>query len=343
MTKKKSLTGIFIAIAIVIAAVIIAPNLKFNFTTINPETINNLNTAPTGQCSASLSQTTITAGQSVTGTINNGANTYCEVYGTDGTSWRVVGTGTTNSQGILSITETISTAGAYTFRAICGTCITNPVTLTVNSLTEPCVDSDGDDRDTPGHVTYAGEMYYDKCLDVGEAVTEYICDGGHAAAKNWACDYGEECIQTRSGGYCRKRTPTYNVGDIVYDSGNLGFDFPAGTVGMSHPIDLGSLPATTELGGCKLQARISTEWGYITPSLCSGLQGNEGMRFSFYDSSGKVWERIDTTPVALSSLTKCGLLWDRQNMWSFQANKLLNLPQCAIGLDYKIAIVICEC
>lgn len=222
-------------------------------------------------------------------------------------------------------------------------CVWNCKEKEVIQPTHTCTDTDGgDNKDVPGTVTYDGtDKYMDFCFDA-ITVYEYRCFADNTwGGRKISCDAGQTCLSSRSGGYCRTRT--WNNGDIVYDSGNVGNDLLAGNPGLSIRIDLSDLPPTSELGGCKLQARIQTDWGYITPSTCSGLQGMEGMYFSFYDSSGKVWERTDTQPLALGSLTQCGLIWDGQNPWSFNFNKLLNLPGCSIGLDYKVEVVICGC
>lgn len=116
--------------------------------------------------------------------------------------------------------------------------------------------------------------------------------------------------------------------------------------GVDVSIDLGDLPPTGE-GNCKLQALISTSWTYggdmIPPDECFGVQGQEGMYFSFYDSVGKVWERVDTSPIGIGSATKCGLVWDGVTDWVFHAEKYNGISGCDIDLEYDIDVVTCEC
>ena len=135
MAKKKNNNGLYIGIAIIIAAVIIAPNLNFEFfSTINENTQDVLDNQISGDCYATLDKQVVFVGDEVGGAIRDGANTLCEVYATDGTTWTKVAEGTTNINGDLRFLDRIMTPGIYTFRVICGTCITKAVTLQVNPL-----------------------------------------------------------------------------------------------------------------------------------------------------------------------------------------------------------------
>jgi len=120
-------------IGIIVAAIIIAPNLG-TFTTINQETTELLETAQDGECTVNLNENVVFVGEEAGGTIHDGANTLCEIYASDGTVWYNVGSGTTNSAGDLSYSDSIETSGTYSFRAICGSCVTNIVYLKVNPL-----------------------------------------------------------------------------------------------------------------------------------------------------------------------------------------------------------------
>lgn len=356
---RKHLGVLSIALILIVAFTIIIWGLSSGwismniFNQINKDTEYLLKNPPvsTVTCSLSISPKTITEGSLIRGTLNNGINTYCEVYAyMEGDNiWRKIWEGTTDFSGQVTQTENLWVTGTFHFRAVCDInnngvfdnkdCVTNEEIIKVNSaqVESRCIDSDGNDIFTFGWVddTEAFVSYPDECYNAN-SVIEYVCNPMPSAMMPQDCPTTHKC----EGGKCVLKT--YNVGDVVFDSGNLGFDFFAGTIGMSYPFLL-NLPPTSELGNCKLQARISTDWGYITPSTCLGLQGNEGLKFEFYDSSGKVWERIDTSPIGLGSLTKCGLVWDGHTGWSLQANKLLNLPQCSIGLDYKVDVIICEC
>jgi len=137
--QKTNMTGIWIAAAIIIAAIIIAPNLNFEFfSTINQDTIHQLDQAPDGdECYVTLDKNIVNVGDEVGGLIHNGANTHCEIYGSDGTTWNLVGEGTTNANGDLRYSDVINIPGTFMFRAICGTCVTNIVNLVVNPVDIP--------------------------------------------------------------------------------------------------------------------------------------------------------------------------------------------------------------
>lgn len=183
--------------------------LNFSFTSnLGSDILDRLNNEPAKQaeCTASLSQTTINFGGSVTGTIKDGSNTLCEVYGkmvgTD--DWRKVAEGRTDMNGLLTYTDTISVEGAFDFRVICGTCITNTVRLVVNPApaTTSCRDTDGKNKMTAGFVQDSSGTYYDDCAG-NWAVTEYWCNGDVMASQVIACDAGYICFETRGGDYCR--------------------------------------------------------------------------------------------------------------------------------------------
>ncbi len=111
------------------------------FSTINQDTFNQLENAPVGDtCSVTLDKNVITAGEIITGSIKDGANTLCTVYGNGGPGWIEVGSGITNAFGDLSITDTINIPGTYEFRVICGSCVSNTVDLIVNPVVAPPAD-----------------------------------------------------------------------------------------------------------------------------------------------------------------------------------------------------------
>lgn len=149
--EKNNNNGIFIAIAIIVAAVIIAPKLDFNFSTVNqyppasPDIIIELNNPPTTTetCTLSITPQAVFTGDSVTGIIQDGVNRRCNVYAraTEPYSpeWRLIFSGTTDNTGRLSSTQNIELIGEFTFKALCGSCGTNEATLYVNPLpTQTC-------------------------------------------------------------------------------------------------------------------------------------------------------------------------------------------------------------
>jgi hypothetical protein len=127
--------------------------------------------------------------------------------GTD--DWRKLAEGTTDATGTLSYTDTLLVAGTFYFRAICGTCLTNQVTLTVNPAppATTCTDTDGKNKMTAGFVHDASGYYYDDCAG-NWAVIEYFCNGNAMTSQVIACDAGYICYATRGGDYCKLITET---------------------------------------------------------------------------------------------------------------------------------------
>lgn len=206
-----------------------------------------------------------------------------------------------------------------------------------------CVDSDGEDKNSVGNVKFNGETYMDKCLDVGEAVTEYICvDGNKISAKNLACDLGYVCMQTRSGGHCIPDTPAWNAGDTVFEGSGSG-----SLMGVSSDLselDLSDYGITVG-GTCRLGVQLQTSWAYGN-QYCQGVQGNEGMIWKLFDSSGLEYQRIDPTPVALGvdlHPEAHTFEWDGVNNWRGIIEKTLNLPNCIINYEYYIKVYIYDC
>jgi hypothetical protein len=205
-----------------------------------------------------------------------------------------------------------------------------------------CIDSDGDNRDTVGHVTYAGDTFYDKCLAVGQGVTEYICLNGVATTKNWACDLGETCVQTRSGGHCVTSAPTWHAGDTVFQGSGSGSI--TGEEEVFGELDLSDYGITTD-GNCRLGALIQTDWSYGN-DFCMGIQGMESILWEFFDSNGLEYSRIDAVPVGLGvdlHPEEHILEWDGQTHWMGLMTKRLGLQNCVINYNYNIKIYIYDC
>ncbi|MBU0959412.1 MAG: hypothetical protein KKB31_05700 [Nanoarchaeota archaeon] len=340
MAKKKNNTGIFIGIAIIIAALILAPNLNFEFfsttTNIDSTTQNKLDTQEAGDCYATLDKSVVNVGDEVGGVIHDGKNTLCEVYATDGITWVKIAEGTTNSNGDLRFMDTINIPGTFTFRVICGACITKAVTLQVNPLAGDCTDTDGGNvRTVPGHVTLDGVSYYDYCLDVGDAVHEYWCDGNFMREDNYMCDYDEHCVATRSGGYCAQDVEEgYNVGDEVFYYGKSLDSLDGG-----YSVELHLDDADIETGGpCHLGARIFRSWDYLVPG-CDGSVGT--VDWTLFDSSGFRWGVYDTSPTS-QTVEVCPCSWDGVTNWYFEVVNTKS-PNCPIEFEYAFTIYVCEC
>lgn len=314
------------------------------------------NSEETGSCSLSLNPNTIWAGDRVTGTVNDGKNTLCFVLANGGDGWKLIYQGRTDNNGVLTETRNVNTPGSYTFRAVCdlngnnnldtGDCLTNSEQLGVLAPDTSCTDSDGRDRYTPGWVTFGGDSFYDKCLDVGSAVTEYTCVNGAVVAENLACDYGEECITSRSGGYCRDIVPSWNPGDTVWSGGNSGsIQFASGVnLVVITPEEMGF-----EVGGpCSLEVQLTTDWNWRGgETACSvqelnGVYYQQHLKWDFYDSAGLRYSRIDPYPRGVSE-TIYPVNFDGQNSWKLQISTLDPVQGCTIDYNWEMLIKIKEC
>lgn len=150
----------------------------------------------------------------------------------------------------------------------------------------------------------------------------------------------EDCITNQEEVNVVTCNSGHQDGDVI-DEIDEGINMGEGISEVFKPIDLGDFPYT-DGEGCKLKALISTSWNYVDEEKCHNLQALEGMHFELWDSEKKVWERTDASPIALGSETYCGLQWDG-TPWTFKAQKVLNIYQCQITLDYNIKIVTCDC
>lgn len=86
-----------------------------------------------------------------------------------------------------------------------------------------CTENDGGDkRDTPGYAN-DGIYYYDKCVD-GDTVQEYYCKDNKVVYSIEDCDANEDCLTTRSGGYCRTLEAEDSDGDGFTDEEEAAAD-----------------------------------------------------------------------------------------------------------------------
>jgi len=325
--------------------------------------VQYLNT-PNGEvdysCSLSLNPTSIYVDDRTTGTIVDGKNSFCQVFASDGTQWIKVYEGYTDAEGLLVDTRMISTVGDFVFRAICDLnnnnrvdtddCLTNPVELTVIPRPDEnsCSEMDGGNNIyLPGITTYNEVGYMDYCLPVGQAVHEYWCEDGNLREENYACDYGETCVATRSGGYCEKSDSSgWSPGDTVWsgsDSGSIQFASGVNLVVLT-PEDLGF-----ESGGnCHLEVDLYTNWDYVGgESACSvqelnGVTYNEHLKWDFYDSAGLRYSRIDPYPRGVSE-TIYPVNYDGQNPWKLQITTLDLVQGCTLNYNWKMDIKVAEC
>ena len=133
--KTKNYTNILLLIVILLLAVFLYNQYNEKMSFVDSETQEELNTPapiiPT-ECTLSISTETIEEGEEITGTIHDGANTLCAIYTNfNSEGWKFLTNVNTNNYGYYSQTVNPEYAGTYELKAICGSCITNSVTLTV--------------------------------------------------------------------------------------------------------------------------------------------------------------------------------------------------------------------
>lgn len=290
-------------------------------------------TIPEMTCVLSLTPTKMDAGDTVVGRIVTDPITFCQVYAkpTDG-DWSLVFEGTTDIDGVLQQSETILIEGIFTFKAICGDCITNIETLdTTPGPTPPiCVDSDGEDEFTFGWVDNVAEATStpDTCLDA-DTVIEQLCVGDLFASKLIDCPVTHKC----EGGKCILRTG-YSIGDIVFYYGKTWDSLDGG-----YSVDLHLDTANIETGGpCRLGARISRSWDYAVPG-CEGSVGT--VDWTLFDSAGYRWGVYDTSPTT-QTVEVCPCSWDGVTNWYFEVINTKS-PNCPVNFEYDFTIFVCEC
>lgn len=111
----------------------------------NPQTIQKLENSQTTTetCSLNLDKSTMDSGDSITGTIKAEPNNGCQAFAKINGVWSAVFEGITDASGNLVKAEKIDAVGIYIFKAICGNCVTNERTLTVNPSAATDTDGDG--------------------------------------------------------------------------------------------------------------------------------------------------------------------------------------------------------
>ncbi len=308
------------------------------FNTVNNQDILNQLEQPqteTEVCTLTIAPGVTTAGDTVRGTIRASPRVFCETYVKYLGVWQKVWAGNTDITGAVSDTEEIHLIGDFIFKSICGTCITNDALLTVNPSPDAprCVDSDGEDRFTFGHVEDTELMIGtpDECLD-GDTVIEQTCPGPDLFASVLLdCPTTHEC----TGGRCVEKS---GVGDVVGGSSGSG-TLPSGDGGASWDLDLSSV----ETGGpCRLGARIYTNWNYVDADSCFGFVAQEGIEWNFFDSAGLQWQAIDATPQA-HSVDLCPLSWNGMDGWILEMWRMWDVPNCEIEYTYDVEVYLCEC
>lgn len=296
--------------------------------------IEILNNQQQGSCSITVNPSVINPGDLVTMTIVASPNDFCEVYGEHDGVWLEIGEGSLGSTGVASVSEEIFLEGDFSFRAICGDCVTNTASLTVNTVpVGDCSDSDGTNKMTPGHVTSGGISYYDDC--VGNSVKEFYCLDGSVASETLPCDLGYTCFETRSGDYCQ-----LDAGDGVGDDVGGGTGGSGGGTFGDDIITDNIFIDWTPGGSFILGARITRSWSYTDPQCEPALPQQYPMEWTFYDSNGMAWQKYDYTPVSGAVDTVCPVTYHPDAPWKFTVS--VGIQDCDVDYSWNLQPYICE-
>ncbi len=211
--------------------------------------------------------------------------------------------------------------------------------------TPTCTDTDGGKMfNIGGKVTTALGSMYDTCQPNGMDLLEFYCEGVPPVQKSTGIGCANGCIDSANGDYCSP-TKIWHSGDIVFQ--NSGGGAIAGSEIALGEINLNDYGFNTG-GTCRLGAEITTNWVYATGlPTCSGIQGQEGIDFKFFDSNGLEYSRIDSfpsPPITINLHPETHILqWDGVHNWAGTMSKTLNLPACVISYTYSIKIYVYDC
>lgn len=183
MAKKKNYPDLIFKGAVIILLIILISKFKGLQSNqniyITNETIINMLENPTNNpgefCSITASSYNVNVGDAVTFTLNDGVNNLCHVYGKyNSDPWSYIGPYTTGSNGKISETVTLGTAGTFYVAAICSSCVTEITDVWVNNP------SDGGDGGSGGGTGEDFSSYTcgksDWC-PAGTCPTGYSCEG----------------------------------------------------------------------------------------------------------------------------------------------------------------------
>lgn len=212
----------------------------------------------------------------------------------------------------------------------------------IKDVVHTCTDSDGENKDIPGHVIYDGATSYDQCQADGNTVQEFICVNNIQNSKMLSCGAGKYCLQTRSGGEC-VNLPTWNPGDTVFSGSGS-----ASVIGNSpqiSSIDLSKYGLSAN-GNCRLGVQLQTSW-YYSNDKCIGIPGMQGIKWEIFDSNGLRYNRIDSTPISLGvDLFPPNYIWNWDGITPWRASITpypFPFPECSITYSWEARIYIYDC
>jgi hypothetical protein len=201
--------------------------------------LNDANNADTsGKCTLSLNKANMCVGDTLAGTIKTSPNTRCVVFGSDGTQWKAIYDGISNSAGFLTDSTTINTVGNFVLRAVCdlngdnsyslNDCITNSVNLNVYD----CDDDDDDDDDSSDDSSDSDDSSSDDDSYSGEMACSAVYNPTPETCSEAYCSSGNVCIYYEADmitpAHCGCAAPPRTCDEVcrysAYASGYCSYD-----------------------------------------------------------------------------------------------------------------------
>jgi hypothetical protein len=222
LPKILTVAGIGILILLIIGGLGTFVMFKFNLLNLSPvldsDTLDQLNNESSSSsssddydCTISFSPGQVEAGQTVTGTIEDGKNAICVIYFRfNGGVWMNGGQITTDSDGYYSETRVPEYAGYYEFKAICENCTTDLAGLNVTEKTVNDTEEDEQQQD----LTACEDIGLPSYGDLGALCAEGYCDDSSCTCSHyWDYLNQEHLCGCADGYYCGQYCYEYFFGD----------------------------------------------------------------------------------------------------------------------------------